>query len=133
MEPCLHKVHILGSIKLVAVFFCAHLRTQCYWQVLYNYCSFFTQRLDILFSHRDIQNCIFPWRELLVNVLNPELRKDLAKIQGGKPEEYDALVAAIREVGLAHERYIQDEKRRTGGGKEKDFRFLPYSTPDFGT
>ena len=24
--PCLHKGHIFGSIKLVAVFFCAHLR-----------------------------------------------------------------------------------------------------------
>ena len=62
----------------------------------------------------------FPWRELIVNGLNPEFRKDLAKIQGGKPEEDDALVAAVKEVGLAHERYLQDEKRRTGNSKEKD-------------
>ena len=26
--------------------------------VVYKYCSFFPRRLDILFSHRDIQNCI---------------------------------------------------------------------------
>ena len=56
--PCLHKGHILDSIKSVAVFSCAHLRTQCYKQVVYKYCSFFPQRLDILFSHRGIQNCI---------------------------------------------------------------------------
>ena len=49
--PCLHKGHIFGSIKLVAVIFCAHLRTQCYGKVVFNYCSFFRQ-------HLDIQNCI---------------------------------------------------------------------------
>ena len=35
--PCFHKGYIFGSIKLVAVFFCAHLRTQCNRQVVYNY------------------------------------------------------------------------------------------------
>ena len=30
------------------------------------------------------------------------------------------MVAAVKEVGLAHERYLQDEKRRTGNSKEKD-------------
>ena len=32
--PCLHKGHILGSIKSVAVFFCAHLRTHTVLLVL---------------------------------------------------------------------------------------------------
>ena len=49
--PYLHKGHIFGSIKLVALFFCAHLRTHSYGQVIYNYCNFFPQ-------HFDIQNCI---------------------------------------------------------------------------
>ena len=58
--PCLYKGHILGLIKLVAVFFWTHLRTQCHGQVVYNYCSFFPQRLDILFSHSlDIENFIW--------------------------------------------------------------------------
>ena len=62
----------------------------------------------------------FPWRELIVNGLNPEFRNDLAKMQGGKPEEDDALVAAMKEVRLGHERYLQDEKCRTGNLNEKE-------------
>ena len=33
--PCLHKGHTFGSIKLVAVFFCAHLRTHSAMGKLY--------------------------------------------------------------------------------------------------
>ena len=40
---------------------------------------------------------------MLVKGLPHELRKDLAKMQGGKPVEDDVLIAAIKEVGLAHE------------------------------
>ena len=42
-------------------------------------------------------------RSMPVKGLPHELRKDLAKMQGGKPEEDDALIAAMKEVGLAHE------------------------------
>ena len=43
------------------------------------------------------------WRSMLVKGLPHELRNDLAKMQGRKPEEDDALIAAMKEVGLAHE------------------------------
>ena len=43
------------------------------------------------------------WRSMLVKGLLYELRKDLAKMQCGKPEADDALIAAMKEVGLAHE------------------------------
>ena len=56
--PCLHKGNI-GSIKLVAVFLWAHLRTRSVLrQVVYKHRSFFSQRIGTLFCHRDIQNCI---------------------------------------------------------------------------
>ena len=42
------------------------------------------------------------WRTMLVKGLPHELRKDLAKMQGGEPEEDDALIAAMKEMGLAH-------------------------------
>ena len=45
-----------------------------------------------------------------VKGLPHELRKDLAKLQGGKPEEDDALIAAMKEVGLAHEQFLREEK-----------------------
>ena len=50
------------------------------------------------------------WRSMLVKGLPHELRKDLAKMQGGKPKEDDALIAAIKEVGLAHEQFLGEEK-----------------------
>ena len=50
------------------------------------------------------------WRSILVKGLPHELRKDLAKMQGGKPEENDTLIAAMKEVGLAHEQFLQEEK-----------------------
>ena len=46
------------------------------------------------------------WRSMLIKGLLYKLRKDLAKMQGGKPEEDDALIAAMKEVGLAHEQFL---------------------------
>ena len=43
------------------------------------------------------------WQSMLVKGLSHMLRQHLAKMQGGKPEEEDALIAAMKEVGLAHE------------------------------
>ena len=48
-------------------------------------------------------------------------------MQGGKPEEDDALIAAMKEVGLAHEQFLRDEKlkeRTTSApfGKQKGKR-----------
>ena len=31
-------------------------------------------------------------------------------MQGGKPEEDDALIAAMKEVGIVHEQFLQEEK-----------------------
>ena len=66
---------------------------------------------------------------MLVKGLLHELRKDLAKmpVQGGKPEEDDALIAAMKEVGLAHEQFLREEKlkeRTTSApsGKQKGKR-----------
>ena len=50
------------------------------------------------------------WRSIYVKSLLHELRKDLAKMQVGKPEEDDALIAAMKEVGLAHEQFLREEK-----------------------
>ena len=50
------------------------------------------------------------WRSMLTKGLPNEVRKDLAKMQGGKPEEDDALIAAMKEVGLAHEHFLREEK-----------------------
>ena len=47
---------------------------------------------------------------MLTKGLLHELRKDLAKMQGGKPEEDDALIAAMKEVGLAYEKFLREEK-----------------------
>ena len=67
------------------------------------------------------------WRSMLSKGLRHELRKDLAKMQGGKPEEDDALIAAMKEVGLAHEQFLREEKlkeRTTSApsGKQKGKR-----------
>ena len=35
---------------------------------------------------------------------------DVAKMQGGKPEEEDALIAAMKEVGLAQEQFLREQK-----------------------
>ena len=50
------------------------------------------------------------WRSILTKSLPPELRKDFAEIQGGKPDEDDALITAMKEVGLAHEQCLREEK-----------------------
>ena len=50
------------------------------------------------------------WRSILTKGLLHELRKDLAKMQGGKPEEDDAWITAMKEVGLAHEQFLREEK-----------------------
>ena len=50
------------------------------------------------------------WRSMLVKGLPHVLRKDLAKMQGGNPAEANALIAAIKEVGLAHEQFLREEK-----------------------
>ena len=50
------------------------------------------------------------WRSMLTKSLPHKLCKDLAKMQGGKPEEDDALIAAMKKVGLAHEQFLREEK-----------------------
>ena len=52
----------------------------------------------------------YAWRSMLVKGLPHELHKDLAKMQEGKPEEDDALIAAMKEVGLAHKQFLREEK-----------------------
>ena len=47
---------------------------------------------------------------MLTKSLPPELRKDLAEMQGGKPEEDDTLITAMKEVGLANEQFLHKEK-----------------------
>ena len=64
---------------------------------------------------------------MLTKGLPHELRKNLAKMQGGKPEEDDALSAAMKEVGLAHKQFLREEKlkeRTTSAptGKQKGKR-----------
>ena len=55
------------------------------------------------------------WHSVLVNGLPHELRKDLAKLRGGKPKEDDALLSAIEEIGLTHEEFHRDEKLKDKG------------------
>ena len=55
------------------------------------------------------------WRTILVNGLPHELRKDLAKLRGGKPKDDDALLSVIKEVGLAHREFHRDEKLKDKG------------------
>ena len=55
------------------------------------------------------------WCTLLVNSLPHELRKDKAKLHGGKPKEDEALLSAIKEVDLAHEEFHRDEKLKDKG------------------
>ena len=50
------------------------------------------------------------WRSILVKGLPHKLRKDSAKMQGGKPEEDDALIATMKEVGFAHEQLLREER-----------------------
>ena len=50
------------------------------------------------------------WRSMLTKGLPHELRKDLAKMQRGKHEEDDVLIAAIKEVGLAHVQFLLEQK-----------------------
>ena len=51
----------------------------------------------------------------LVNDLPHEFRKDLAKLGGGKLKEDDAVLSAIKEVGLAQEEFHRDEKLKDKG------------------
>ena len=67
------------------------------------------------------------WRSMLTKGLPHKLRMDLAKMQGGKAEEDDALIAAMKEVGLAHEQYLREEKLKeqtasAPSGKQKGKR-----------
>ena len=52
------------------------------------------------------------WRRLLTKGLPHKLQMDLAKMQGGKHKEDDALITPIKEVGLAHEQFqvLHEEK-----------------------
>ena len=48
-------------------------------------------------------------------------------MQGGKPEEDDALITTMKEVGLAHEQFLREEKRKeqttsAPSGKQKGKR-----------
>jgi len=60
------------------------------------------------------------WREVIKDGLPHELRKELAKVKGGEPEEDDALMGALKEIGLAHEKFLAEEKVRgnSGGGQD---------------
>ena len=55
------------------------------------------------------------WHTILVSSLMHKLRKDLAKLGRGKPKEDDALLSAIKEVGLAHEEFHRDVKLKDKG------------------
>ena len=55
------------------------------------------------------------WRTILVNGLPHKLCKDQAKLRGGKPKEDDALLAAIKEVGLSAIEFSRDEKLKDKG------------------
>ena len=64
------------------------------------------------------------WRSMVIKGLPHELRKDLAQMQGGKPEEHNALIAAMKEVGLTHEQFLREEKLKewntsAASGKQK--------------
>ena len=50
------------------------------------------------------------WREALKNGLDANLRSRLAYTAGGVPKEDEALIACIKEHGLASEELIRDEK-----------------------
>ncbi len=52
------------------------------------------------------------WQEILKDGLPQVLRMDLAKVKGGVPDDDDALIVAIKEIGLAHERFLAEEKAR---------------------
>src|SRR5258708_1130516 len=56
------------------------------------------------------------WREVILEGLPHDLRKELSKFRGGEPEEDDALIAAIKEIGLSHERFLASEKARGSSG-----------------
>ena len=66
-------------------------------------------------------------QSMLIKGLPHQLRKDLAKMQGGKPEEDNSLISAMKEVGLAHEKFLREEKRKertmsAPSGKQKGKR-----------
>src|SRR6266705_2581609 len=58
------------------------------------------------------------WREHLKNGLTYDLQNDLSKVQGGEPDEDDALIGAIKQVGLAKEKFLMGQKAKGGQGKE---------------
>ena len=55
------------------------------------------------------------WHTVLDNGLLHELQMDLAKLHGGTPKEDDALLSAIKDVGLAHKEVHRDEKLKNKG------------------
>ena len=67
--------------------------------------------IDKLIRHKEKVNMSsHTWRTVVVNGLLHELQKDLAKLRGGKPKEDDALLAAIKEVGLAATEFSRDKR-----------------------
>ena len=85
----------------------------------------YIDKLVNLNEKANISGCT--WQSMLVNGLPHELHKDLAKMQGGKPEGDDALIAAMKEVVLAHEQFLREEKLKewtasTTSGKQKGKR-----------
>ena len=52
----------------------------------------------------------FPWRKAIKRGLSQELRKQLAQVPGGEPDEDDPLIAKLKEIGYAHEEFLAEEK-----------------------
>ena len=82
----------------------------------------YIDKLVNLNEKANISGCA--WRSMPIKGLLHELQKDLAKMQGGKPEEDNVLIAVMKEVGLTHEQFLREErlKERTTSapfGKQK--------------
>src|SRR5436853_6657678 len=60
------------------------------------------------------------WQELLKCGLPQWLREQLATCKGGVPTEDDELVQAIKEISLAREQFLKEEKLRGHSVGEKD-------------
>ena len=55
-------------------------------------------------------------RKIIKARLPHDLRKQLPFVQGGEPREDDALIAVVKEICLAHERYLAEEKAKGNSG-----------------
>ena len=79
--------------------------------------------IDKLVNHNEKANISGrAWQSMLVKGLLHEFRKDLAKMQRGKREEDEALIASMKEVGLAHKQFLREEnlkERTTYAASEK--------------